>query len=872
MSVDSPTKRIDTFADLVAAAAGSVGGSVPLQPYDYQRRIADEGLPDVINVPTGAGKTLGSTLPWVWRRIFHPDQSVRDATPRRLILVLPTRALTAQTEESVRGWLENLGLADRVGVHVMMGGRRDARAHDWRMDLAQEMVIICTADMLVSRALNRGYGVPRTSYPLDFALVTNGAHVVVDEVQLIPQATATLRQIRAMQLEFGTAEPSGLTVMSATIDKRVLDTVDHPYDATTTVVGLSDADRASHLATRLRATRTIHRLSEVTASKAFASAILSRHRDDSLTLVIVNTVERAIETYEALKKAAGDVPLLLIHSRFRSIERHRQLERLKTLAGQGGIVVTTQAIEAGVDISSRTLISEAAPWPSMQQRIGRNNRAGEFAAGEAAAWWCEAAKTAPYEADEVAASAEALTALEGEAVTTTRLAEIAEASIPEPDLLLRILRRRDFEQMFDTTPDLSGSDIDVRPFIRPDLNVDCQVAWIPDGAGESLTVRATPSAEALRCGVPITTLTKFVSQPHVRAWVFAPNRDGWVAATSKRLKPQDIVLVERSSGGYDPERGFVESSKKPVDITDLDTPQTPECASERLDAGSADNGLDPRWISLQEHLVDTQDQARALLEAMDPQAISAQIRRVVTAAALTHDLGKAHEDWQEALLTTSPESERPTGDGPWAKSPGRGRLVVLRGGAVEQNRGGAQHIGGIPAAEVPASAAPNEDPQAAATAPTPPKLPERAGFRHELVSLFVLSGQAAMAEAKRLDVSGDTQLRLLRYLVASHHGHVRVSGRDWRSGRDATGLFGCEDGEITPRVTVAGFEFPPSTIDLGVFSAGSHNSWTDGVMRLLDELGPFRLAYLEAVVRMADWRASAHLPLPTRSALPLEES
>ena len=38
------------------------------------------------------------------------------------------------------------------------------------------------------------------------------------------------------------------------------------------------------------------------------------------------------------------------------------------------IVVATQVIEAGVDIDSSVLITEAAPWPSICQRSGRCNR------------------------------------------------------------------------------------------------------------------------------------------------------------------------------------------------------------------------------------------------------------------------------------------------------------------------------------------------------------------------------------------------------------------------------------------------------------------------------------------------------------------
>ena len=305
----------------------------------------------MIRVTTWSGETLAAFLPWLYRSLVHPDDAVRATTPRRLVLVLPTRALTDQTERRVRECLANLGLVDDIRVHTMMGGRLDrASLKEWRMGLHQRTAIICTLDMLVSRALMRGYGVPRASYSLDFALVTNGAQIVVDEIQLVPQGTATLRQISAFQQRYGTAEPFGLTVMSATVDEQILNTVDRPFDAATAhVVSLAQEDRVGPLRQRLMATRTIRRLPEVATPRAFAAAVAERHVPGSLTLVVVNTVDRAVELYRELGKIAADTDLLLIHSRFRGFERAQHMARLEALAnpsGPGGIVVTTQAIEA----------------------------------------------------------------------------------------------------------------------------------------------------------------------------------------------------------------------------------------------------------------------------------------------------------------------------------------------------------------------------------------------------------------------------------------------------------------------------------------------------------------------------------------------
>ena len=136
--------------------------------------------------------------------------------PRRLIYALPQRSLVEQVAGEAGRWLKNLGLADQVALHVVMGGAGESQLQ-WRLDMHKPAIVVGTVDSLVSKALNRGYGIGRATYPIDFALVTNGAHWVIDEIQLCQESTTTLRQLAAFAQTLGTAEPFGLTCMSATV-------------------------------------------------------------------------------------------------------------------------------------------------------------------------------------------------------------------------------------------------------------------------------------------------------------------------------------------------------------------------------------------------------------------------------------------------------------------------------------------------------------------------------------------------------------------------------------------------------------------------------------------------------------------------------
>jgi CRISPR-associated endonuclease/helicase Cas3 len=64
-------------------------------PYPFQIRLATgEKLPELIDIPTGLGKTDAVVLAWLWRRRFA-GQEKRRATPRRLVYCLPMRTLVA---------------------------------------------------------------------------------------------------------------------------------------------------------------------------------------------------------------------------------------------------------------------------------------------------------------------------------------------------------------------------------------------------------------------------------------------------------------------------------------------------------------------------------------------------------------------------------------------------------------------------------------------------------------------------------------------------------------------------------------------------------------------------------------------------------
>ena len=87
------------------------------EPYDFQRKFACETeLPDIINIPTGLGKTECVIIGWLWRKTSEKTSQSNPNTPRRLIYSLPMRTLVEQIYDKVNGWIQKLNLENEFTV------------------------------------------------------------------------------------------------------------------------------------------------------------------------------------------------------------------------------------------------------------------------------------------------------------------------------------------------------------------------------------------------------------------------------------------------------------------------------------------------------------------------------------------------------------------------------------------------------------------------------------------------------------------------------------------------------------------------------------------------------------------------------------
>ena len=95
---------------------------------------------------------------------------------------------------------------------------------------------------------------------------------------------------------------------------------------------------------------------------------------DNRVLIIVNTVDKAVNIYRLLKEYMKNQnqDIVLLHSRFSIKDRYEK----ELLINRSKILVSTQVSEVSLDIDFDILLTEIAPLPALIQRMGRVNRYG----------------------------------------------------------------------------------------------------------------------------------------------------------------------------------------------------------------------------------------------------------------------------------------------------------------------------------------------------------------------------------------------------------------------------------------------------------------------------------------------------------------
>ena len=338
---------------------------------EYCRLAAErkQGL-FTLTVPTGGGKTLASLR----FALHHAKRYGLD----RVIYVVPFTSIIDQNADVVRRILEPAGDNVEPGSVVLEHhSNLTPDEQTWRAKILSENwdapVVFTTSVQLLETLFGAGTRGARRMHQLANAVI------IFDEAQTVP-----LRCIHMFNNAINfLAEHCGSSVVLCTATQPLLNAVDPKKGAARFQLSDEIIPDVKHLFSVLKRTEVCarHQAGGWTNDDVAALAGEEIARDGSC-LIIVNTRKSAQTLYQVCARRA-DGAIYHLSTSMCPAHRRKVLAEIRARldAGAPTLCISTQLIEAGVDIDFSSVIRYVAGLDSIAQAAGRCNRNGRRSMG-----------------------------------------------------------------------------------------------------------------------------------------------------------------------------------------------------------------------------------------------------------------------------------------------------------------------------------------------------------------------------------------------------------------------------------------------------------------------------------------------------------
>ncbi len=338
------------------------------EPYQYQIKVAEtllSGKNVILAVPTGAGKTWASVMPFLYAK---EKPSIH--FPKKMIYSLPLRALANSIYEDVSEVLRKQGYS-KEDIKRQTGEFSEDKYFE-------KDIIFSTIDQTLSNFLCFPLPLsPRQANVNAGALV--GSYLVFDEFHLLDSELSMATTLGSLKMLGNLCR---CCIMTATLSDHYMQALKESlpnYEIITLDEFPEDKDKVSSLLPK-KEKKKIHVIDQTISAKSIAE----KHK--TKTIVICNRVETAQKIYNDLVKDLSGFKnlsglkvenVICLHSRFFDKDRKAKENNLKRLFGktadknEHAILIATQVIEAGMDISCEVMHTEISPINSFLQRVGR---------------------------------------------------------------------------------------------------------------------------------------------------------------------------------------------------------------------------------------------------------------------------------------------------------------------------------------------------------------------------------------------------------------------------------------------------------------------------------------------------------------------
>lgn len=361
---DRPTLQ-ELDSALTSYLAKVVEHSVPSLVNQCRREVLQECLSAAtqgpgffsLQVPTGGGKTLSSLAFGLRHAALNPGM-------RRVIVAIPFTSIIEQTADVYRYALGSLASRALVEHHTNIVPLRDTRANQLGTENWDAPLVVTTNVQFLESLFAAATTACRKLHRIA------GSIIILDEAQTLPVdlLSPTLAALRELVGHYG------CTIVLCTATQPALE---HRNDFPQGLAGVRPIiPDPRPLFGRLK------RADVRPAGKLPDQELASRLAAEKQVLCIVNTRSHASRLYDALSALAPDS---CFHLSTLMCGAHRRLalkairERLEK--NQSCQIVSTQLIEAGVDIDLPVVYRAATGFDSIAQAAGRCNREGKLPMG-----------------------------------------------------------------------------------------------------------------------------------------------------------------------------------------------------------------------------------------------------------------------------------------------------------------------------------------------------------------------------------------------------------------------------------------------------------------------------------------------------------
>lgn len=308
-----------------------------------------------LNVPTGGGKTLSS--------LRYALAHAAEYNKKHIIFVSPLLSILEQNAERIHEYVGNDAMILEHHSNVVCEGKPEEEldARELLVQTWDAPIIITTMVQLLNTMFS-----DKTSSIRRFHALCESV-IVIDEVQTVPVNMLTLFNLTIRFI----SEYCGTTVLLCSATQPCLEKTDHPLEnVIEDVVPYDPVLWKPFRRTEIQYLPNM-RLEEISE---YITELMSKTRS---LLVICNKKDEAATL---LKKTRGD-KWTSFHLSAGMCMQHRR-DTVKALTDalqteQKVLCVSTQVIEAGVDISFQSVIRLAAGMDSVVQSAGRCNRNGD---------------------------------------------------------------------------------------------------------------------------------------------------------------------------------------------------------------------------------------------------------------------------------------------------------------------------------------------------------------------------------------------------------------------------------------------------------------------------------------------------------------